>query len=161
MNIYDIKIKDNQGNEMSMSEYKGKVLLIVNTATKCGHTKQYVSLQELYTRYKDKNFEILDFPCNQFAGQAPGTAEKIAEFCQTKFGITFRQFAKVSVNGRNACDLYQFLTEQSKPDPNGFEAGKIKWNFAKFLVDRNGNVIARFLPKTKPEEIVDDIEKIL
>jgi len=159
MGLYDIVVRDNQGIDVALSEYKGKVLLIVNTATKCGHTKQYEALQNIYVKYKDRGFEILDFPCNKFFNQAPGDAQTIAQFCQGKFGITFRQFEKINVNGKQASPLYEFLREQEKEGV--FKKGRITWNFAKFLVDRQGQVVGRFDPKTKPEDIVEDIEKLL
>ncbi len=157
MSIYDYKVKDNKGNEVSMEEYKGKVLLIVNTATGCGFTPQYDGLQDLYEKYNDKGFEILDFPCNQFAGQAPGTEEEIASFCQARFGITFRQFAKIKVNGEGEEPLYTYLKDQK----GGALGKKIKWNFTKFLISRDGTVVARFAPTTTPEKIDDEVAKLL
>lgn len=157
MNIYDFKVKDSQGTEVSLSEYKGKVLLIVNTATGCGFTPQYKGLQSLYDKYQDKGFEILDFPCNQFGNQAPGTAEEIGNFCEINFGTTFKQFAKIDVNGNNAEPLYTFLKNQKK----GLLGGNIKWNFTKFLVDKDGNVVDRFSPTTEPEKLSKKIEELL
>ena len=157
MSIYDIKVKDANGNDVSLSEYKGKVLLIVNTATGCGFTPQYDSLQDLYEKYQGKGFEILDFPCNQFGNQAPGTQEEIASFCSSRYGITFRQFAKIEVNGKNQSPLYKFLKEQK----GGVLGDNIKWNFTKFLVDRDGNVIERFAPTVTPEKIDKNIEEVL
>jgi len=154
MSIYDIKVKDMKDAEVSLSEYKGKVLLIVNTATLCGYTPQYPGLQELYVKYRDRGFELLDFPCNQFMGQAPGTVEEIHATCSTRFGITFKMFQKIDVNGKNESPLYTFLKAQT--------GGKdIRWNFTKFLIDRQGNVVRRFDSKDKPEDIAPEIEKIL
>ena len=163
--IYDFKVKDMEGNEVSLSQYKGKVLLIVNTATKCGFTPQYEDLQKMYDKFKDKGLEILDFPCNQFGEQAPGSIESIHEFCTGKYNTTFPQFDKVDVNGENESPLFKFLKSKQgfkgfgngekaqfmdemlkKVDPDYASKSDIKWNFTKFLVDRNGNVIARFEP---------------
>ncbi len=154
MSIYDITVKDMTDKDVSLSKYKGKVLLIVNTATLCGFTPQYPGLQDLYVKYKDKGFEILDFPCNQFMGQAPGTVEEINKTCTTRFGITFQMFAKIDVNGKNESPLYTFLKAQT----NGKNIG---WNFTKFLVDAEGNIVSRFEPTVKPEEIAPAIEKLL
>ena len=154
---YDFTVKDAKGNDVSLSEYEGKVLLIVNTATGCGFTPQYDGLQDLYEKYREQGFEILDFPCNQFAGQAPGTEEEIASFCQSRFGITFRQFAKIKVNGEGEEPLYAYLKEQ-KP---GVLGKNIKWNFTKFLVDRKGVVIERYAPTTTPDKIDEDVAKLL
>ncbi len=149
MSVYDFKVKAMNGDEVSLSSYKGKVLLIVNTATGCGFTPQYKGLQELYTKYKDQGFEILDFPCNQFLGQAPGTEEEIHKFCTGRFGITFPQFAKIEVNGKNEDPLFKYIKNESK----GVIGSRIKWNFTKFLVDKNGNVLKRFAPSDTPEKI--------
>ena len=157
MSIYDIKVKDANGNDVSLSEYKGKVLLIVNTATGCGFTPQYDGLKKKKKKYQGKGFEILDFPCNQFGNQAPGTQEEIASFCSSRYGITFRQFAKIEVNGKNQSPLYKFLKEQK----GGVLGDNIKWNFTKFLVDRDGNVIERFAPTVTPEKIDKNIEEVL
>jgi len=157
MEVYDFKVKDNKGDEVNLEKYKGKVLLIVNTATGCGFTPQYDGLQDLYEKYKDKGFEILDFPCNQFGNQAPGTSEEIASFCNAKFGITFKQFAKIDVNGENAEPLYEYLKNQK----HGLFNKNIKWNFTKFLVDRNGKVVARFASTAKPEKIEKSIKELL
>ncbi len=157
MNIYDFKVKDNKGNEVDLGEYKGKVLLIVNTATGCGFTPQYDGLQDLYEKYNKDGFEILDFPCNQFLNQAPGSAEEIASFCTGRFGITFRQFAKIEVNGKNEEPLYKFL----KSKKGGVFGKKIKWNFTKFLVNRDGEVVNRFAPTTTPEKIDAKVKEIL
>ena len=157
MSIYDFKATDINGKQVDFAEFKGKVLLIVNTATGCGFTPQYKGLQDLYDKYKDKGLEILDFPCNQFAGQAPGTEQEIYNFCQTKFGVTFRQFAKIKVNGKEAHPLYVYLKEQK----HGIMGSRIKWNFTKFLVDQEGNVVERFAPQDKPEDIDAHIAKLL
>lgn len=153
MSVYDFNVKDNKGNDVSLSEFKGKVLLIVNTATRCGLTPQYEGLEALYEKYNDKGFEVLDFPCNQFAFQAPGSAEKIDSFCTLRYNTKFRRFAKIKVNGKEADPLYVYL-KQEKP-------GRIGWNFAKFLIDRNGNVVDRFSPQEKPEKLESAIEKYL
>lgn len=150
MNVYDFTVTDNKGNGVSLREYEGKVLLIVNTATRCGLTPQYAGLEALYEKYRDQGFEILDFPCNQFAFQAPGDAEKIDSFCKLNYGTKFPRFAKIKVNGKDANPLYVYLKEQ-KP-------GKIGWNFAKFLIDRQGNVVARFAPTEKPQALEKAIE---
>jgi glutathione peroxidase len=155
MNLYEISVKDAKGNSVNLSDYKGKVLLIVNTATGCGFTPQYSGLQDLYKRYRDDGFEILDFPCNQFGNQAPGTNEEIGSFCTGRFGITFRQFDKIDVNGENESPLYTWLKGQK----NGLGTNKIKWNFTKFLIDRNGHVVSRYAPTKKPSSIDKDIAK--
>ena len=157
MSIYDITVLDRSENEVSLKEYQGKVLLIVNTATKCGHTPQYNGLEALYKKYHAQGLEILDFPCNQFAGQAPGTNEEIHQFCTLTFGTTFPRFAKVKVNGKEASPLFAYLKEQQK-GPHG---PRIKWNFTKFLVDREGNVVKRFEPKDEPEALEADIKALL
>ena len=157
MEIYDFKVKDNKGNEVSLADYKGKVLLIVNTATGCGFTPQYDGLQNLYEKYKEKGFEILDFPCNQFGEQAPGTAEEIQSFCDARFGITFKQFAKIEVNGENEEPLFKYLKTQK----HGLLNGNIKWNFTKFLVNKNGKVVNRFGPTVTPEKIEKHIKDLL
>ncbi|MCI5520852.1 MAG: glutathione peroxidase [Treponema sp.] len=157
MGIYDFTVKARDGSDVSLSEYKGKVLLIVNTATGCGFTPQYKGLQSLYDKYKDKGFEILDFPCNQFANQAPGNEEEIHTFCTGRFGIKFPQFAKIDVNGKNESPLYTYLKSQKK----GFFSSKIKWNFSKFLVTKDGQVVERFAPTDTPEKIDSYIEKLL
>ena len=157
MSVYDFSVKDRSLNEVSLSEYKGKVLLIVNTATGCGFTPQYKGLEELYRKYKDQGFEILDFPCNQFFHQAPGNDEEIHSFCTLKYDTTFPRFHKIDVNGNNADPLYVYLTTQNK---NG-KTQKIKWNFTKFLISKNGEVIDRFSPMTKPEKIDKYIKNAL
>ena len=157
MNIYDFKVRNAKGVEVPMTEYQGKVLLIVNTATGCGFTPQYEGLQKLYDKYKDKGLEILDFPCNQFGHQAPGNEEEIQEFCTLKYKTTFPLFAKIDVNGKDAAPLFTFLKNQK----GGFLGDDIKWNFTKFLVTRDGKVIERYAPVTKPEKIENDILKLL
>jgi len=157
MGIYDYIVKDAEGNDVSLGDYKGKVLLIVNTATGCGFTPQYEGLQDLYDKYKDKGLEILDFPCNQFGNQAPGTEEEIGDFCQSRYGITFKLFKKICVNGENEEPLYTYLKSQKK----GIMGSKIKWNFTKFLIDRHGNVVERFGPTVEPSKMEAAIEKAL
>ena len=157
-NISSINVKDIDGKEVKLSDYKGKVLLIVNVASYCGYTKQYSGLEEIYKKYKDKGFEILAFPCNQFGEQEPGTNEEIKNFCSSKFDVTFKLFDKVDVNGKNKSQLYSVLTDNEV-------TGKadIKWNFEKFLVDKNGNVVSRYLSKVEPMsgELTSAIEKEL
>ena len=157
MSIYDFKANDYKGNEVSLSEYKGKVLLIVNTATKCGFTPQYTELEELYGKYKEQGFVVLDFPCNQFFHQAPGTGEEIHTACVLRFNIAFPQFEKIDVNGKEEHPLYRYLKDNCP-----VKKGKnIKWNFTKFLVDREGNVVDRFEPTEKPKEFEEKIQKLL
>ena len=171
-NVYDFTVKDRKGNEVNLGEYAGKVLLIVNTATGCGFTPHYDPLEAMYKEFRDRGFEILDFPCNQFAGQAPGSDDEIHEFCTLKFGTEFPQFAKIDVNGETADPLFAFLATE-KPfagfgkglkmaalskfaDMNNKKFGEkayIKWNFTKFLVDREGKVIARFEPTVDMKEV--------
>ena len=153
MSLYEIKVLNNKGQEVSLEQYKGKVLLIVNTATGCGFTPQYEGLQKLYDQYKEQGFEVLDFPCNQFFHQAPGSDEEIHQFCTLKYNTTFPRFKKISVNGKEESPLYTFLKSQKK--------GNIKWNFTKFLVDREGNVVGRYGPAEKPEKFEQDIAKLL
>ena len=157
MSIYDFTVKNNRGEDVSLSEYKDKVLLIVNVASKCGYTKQYAGLQALYEKYKDQGFVILGFPCNQFAYQEPGTDEEILSFCQINFGVTFPLFQKIKVNGKNAEPLYVYLRNQAE----GETGNAIKWNFNKFLIDRNGNVLKRYESKTTPEELDSIITELL
>lgn len=158
MNIYDFTAKTNMGIPKKMSDYKGKVLLIVNTASKCGFTPQYKELQELYDLYKDKNFEILAFPCNQFGNQEPGDNDEIKSFCSLNYNVTFQLFDKVDVNGDNTHPIYNYLKSEVK---GLFSSQDIKWNFTKFLVDKNGNVAKRFAPIKKPLAMKKDIEKLL
>ncbi len=153
MSIYDYKVTDNKGNEVSMADYKGKVLLIVNTATGCGFTPQYEGLENMYKKFSDKGFEILDFPCNQFAFQAKGSDDEINQFCTLKYNTTFPRFKKIKVNGSSAEPLFDYLKSQKK--------GRIKWNFTKFLVDAEGNIVARFEPSDKPEDIEKSVEGLL
>ena len=157
MEIYNFKVKDNKGKEISLAKYKGKVLLIVNTATGCGFTPQYDGLQNLYEKYQKDGLEILDFPCNQFGEQAPGTAEEIESFCSIKFGIKFKQFAKIDVNGDNEEPLYKYLKSQK----GGLFNKNIKWNFTKFLINKNGEVVERFAPTTTPEKLEKSIQELL
>ena len=156
--VYDFSANSIEGKPVEMSSYKNKVLLIVNTASQCGFTSQYQGLQALYDKYASKGVEILGFPCNQFGSQEPGSATDIQSFCQTKFGVSFPLFEKIDVNGANAHPLYQFLTK-AVPGIFGFPA--IKWNFTKFLVDGNGNVIKRYGSNTTPKEIEQDIDRLL
>lgn len=156
----DFTMKDIDGKDVPLSKYKGKVVLIVNVASKCGLTPQYEQLQQLHDKYKDKGLTILAFPANNFMGQEPGTNAEIKEFCQTKYKVGFDLFGKVSVKGDDACELYKFLTTRS---PDTRKRGDIEWNFAKFLVDREGNLVGRFHPKVKPNdaELVKSIEEAL
>jgi glutathione peroxidase len=157
MNIFEITVKDAKKQDVPLSAFKGKVLLIVNTATGCGFTPQYEGLQELYDKYCGRGFEVLDFPCNQFGHQAPGTEDEIVGFCQSRYSVTFPQFSKIEVNGSNESPLYTFL----KSRKGGVFGGGIKWNFTKFLVNRSGEVVQRYAPVTKPGAIADEIEKLL
>ena len=179
--IYDFSVKDRKGKEVSLREYANEVVLIVNTATKCGFTPQYEELEKLYEKYRSQDFVILDFPCNQFGHQAPGTDESIHEFCKLNFGTEFPRFKKVKVNGDDAEPLFKYLQEMkgfagwdmehpiahilddmlSKEDPNYKEKPDIKWNFTKFLIDKNGMVVARFEPTEKIENIAAKIEELL
>ncbi len=177
MTIYDFTVKDNKGEAVSLADYRGKVLLVVNTATKCGLTPQYEALEALYQKYRERGFEILDFPCNQFLGQAPGSDEEITSFCTLNYGTTFPRFAKIDVNGKDADPLYAWLREQAPEDrgdeeSKSFEkkvkllkplakAGDIKWNFGKFLIGKDGAVVARYSPAYKPERLEADIEALL
>lgn len=155
--IYDFTVKNDKGEDVSLEKYKGKVLLIVNTATKCGFTKQYDGLEDLYKKYKDRGFEILDFPCNQFAGQAPGTIEEINNFCALNFGTTFDRFDKIDVNGENEAPLYTYLKDQI----SGKISKKIRWNFTKFLIGKDGVPVKRYDSMKKPANIAKDIEGLL
>ncbi|MBP2097638.1 glutathione peroxidase [Enterococcus rivorum] len=157
MSIYDYEIKAIGGKMVSMKEYQGKVLLIVNTATGCGFTPQYEGLEKLYQEYQTKGLEILDFPCNQFGHQAPGTDEEISGFCQLTYQTSFQTFSKIDVNGENEDPLYTFL----KQERGGMLGSKIKWNFTKFLVDKTGNVVKRYAPTVEPKDIEEDIKKYL
>ncbi len=156
--IYRHHAKTLDGRDVSMDDYRGKVLLIVNVASKCGFTPQYTGLEALFQRYKDKGFEILGFPCNQFGNQEPGDEAEIASFCSTTYPVSFPMFAKVEVNGDDAHPLYQ----QLKSDAPGLLGSKgVKWNFTKFLVNKDGEVVERFAPTTKPEDIASSIERLL
>lgn len=157
MNIYQISVEDVQGKAVALEKYRGKVLLIVNTATQCIFTPQYELLQKIYDQYKDRGFEILDFPCNQFMHQAPGTEEEIKKFCAEKYFTTFDRFAKTYVNGPDENLLYTYL----KRIKGGLFSPRVKWNFTKFLVDRQGAVVKRFGPNVKPTKIAKYIEKLL
>ena len=180
MGIYDFKVKTREGNEVALSDYKGKVLLIINTATGCGFTPQYDGLQELYELHQKDGLEILDFPCNQFAEQAPGNDEEIHTFCTVRFGTTFPQFSKINVIGENAHPLFKYLSENTKfegfgknpmalilkgvvkkMDKDYKNNGNIKWNFTKFLIDRNGEIKARFEPTASIKDVQKKIEEIL
>ena len=156
--VYDFTVKNIRGKDVKLDAYKGKPLLIVNTASECGFTPQYKGLETLYQKYHGKGLEILGFPCNQFGAQEPGTEKEIESFCEVNYGVTFPLFAKVDVNGDNAAPLYRHLKKE-KPGLLGSEA--IKWNFTKFLVDRKGNVVERYAPNAEPESITGDIEKLL
>ena len=180
MSIYDYSFRAQDGSEVSMEQYRGKVLLIVNTATGCGFTPQYDALQDLYEAHQKDGLEILDFPCNQFMNQAPGSDEEIHSFCTGRFGITFPQFSKIDVNGENALPLYKYLTANTKfegfghgpmslvlkpvvkkMDPDYKNNGNIKWNFTKILVDREGNIVARFEPTEDMKNVTKKVEAIL
>lgn len=156
-NIYDFKMKDAKGDIVDFSEYKGKVLLIVNTATRCGFTPQYEGLEMLFKKYNKQGFEILDFPCNQFGHQAPGTDDEIVSFCKMKYNVSFKQFSKIEVNGKNESPLYTYLKNEKK-DVMG---RAIKWNFTKFLINKDGVVVDRFSPTTTPESIEERIKELL
>ena len=157
MKIYDFKVKDNLGKEISLENYKGKTLIIVNTASKCGFTPQYEDLEFLYKKYKNENFEILGFPCNQFAKQELNSNNEIQEFCQLNYGVTFKVFDKINVNGKNAHPLYKYL----KKEKSGIFGGSIKWNFTKFLIDKNGNVVERYAPTDSPLKMEEKIKELI
>ncbi len=157
MSIYDYSAKDIDGNIVPMDEYKGKVVLIVNTASKCGFTPQYAGLEKLYQDFKGQDFLVLGFPSNQFKEQEPGSDDDIKNFCEINYGVTFPLFSKVDVNGDDAHDLFKYIRKETK----GLLGDSVKWNFTKFLVDRNGQVIKRFSPQTSPDKLVDDIKKLL
>ncbi len=179
--IYDFTVKDRKGQAVPLSNFSGEVLLIVNTATQCGFTPQYEELKKLYDDYHERGFSLLDFPCNQFGGQAPGTDEEINEFCTLNYGTTFPRFKKIDVNGDGADPLYKYLCKEkgfagwtpehpltpilddllSKDDPDYKSKPSIKWNFTKFLIDRQGHVVARFEPTEKIEKIAKRIEALL
>ena len=157
MSIYDFKANDYKGNEVDLSIYKGQVILVVNTATRCGFTPQYDGLEDLYEKYQEKGFVILDFPCNQFLAQAPGTGEEIHSACVLRFGTKFPQFEKIKVNGKDAHPLFVYLTSQNEEG----KIKKVKWNFTKFLIGKDGSFLGRYEPTVKPEEIEKDIIKAL
>lgn len=157
MDIYGFTVTDINGKEVYMGDFKGKVLLIVNTASDCGFTPQFEGLEKLYKRYKDDGLVILGFPCNQFKNQDPGTNEEIKTFCSLNYDVTFPMFSKIDVNGKNGDPLFKFL----KAKKTGVLGNKIKWNFTKFLVDRNGTVVRRFAPTTKPEDFEKNIIELL
>lgn len=181
MNIYDFSVKDKLGNDVKLSEYEGKALLIVNTATECGFTPQYSELQYIYEKYKQKGLEILDFPCNDFGAQAPGTDDEILFLCKSRFNITFRQFHKITTKGVEAEPLFKWLEDNTKfegfdklhplgqlletslknMDPNFDKKSNIKWNFTKFLIDRNGNIAKRFEPTTQMVDIENAIDALI
>lgn len=157
-NIYDIHIKDSSNKEVSMSKFEGKTLLIVNVASKCGLTPQYKGLQSLYEEYKDRNFVVLGFPCNQFGGQEPGTNSEINNFCEINYSVTFPIFSKIKVNGPDSHPLFKLLKSDK---PGIFRTESIKWNFTKFLVNSSGKIIDRFSPRVEPKYIRSEIERIL
>ena len=158
MSIYDFTVYQADGKEVSLNNYQDQVLLIVNTASKCGFTPQYKGLEELYEHFKDRGFSILGFPCNQFGGQEPGSNEEIQEFCQLNYGVSFPIFSKIDVNGSTAHPLYKYLTKNA---PGILHTEPIKWNFTKFLISHNGHILRRFAPATTPETIAHDIEHAL
>jgi glutathione peroxidase len=155
--IADFTVTTNRGEPLDLSDKLGKVLLVVNTASKCGFTPQYDGLEKLFQRFNDQGFEVLGFPCNQFGGQEPGNADEIAEFCKVNFGVTFPLMAKVDVNGPGASPLFDWMKREAK----GLIGSSIKWNFTKFLIDRNGKVVRRYGPTDAPDRIAKDIEKLL
>lgn len=180
MSIYDFKVKAQDGSEVSIADYKGKVLLIVNTATGCGFTPQYDELQDLYDAHQKDGLEILDFPCNQFADQAPGSDEEIHSFCTGRYGITFPQFSKIDVLGENADPLFKYLSDNTsfagfgkgpmsvilstavkKMDKDYKNNSNVKWNFTKFLIDKNGNIAARFEPTESMDTVKEKVEEVL
>jgi len=179
MSIYDYSVKSRNGEDIYISQFKGKVLIIVNTATGCGFTPQYEGLEKLYKEYHDKGLEILDFPCNQFGSQAPGSDDEIHQFCQFKYNTSFDQFSKVDVNGENENPLFTYIKSQKTEDvikgmknklsmkaiekisTTAKKPEDIKWNFTKFLVDKNGNVVGRYSPTYKPEDMEEDIKKLI
>lgn len=179
MNVYDFCVKAQDGSDVELSKYQGKVLLIVNSATGCGFTPQYAELQEMYEEIKDDGLEILDFPCNQFAGQTPGTDEEVHDFCSSRYGITYPQFSKIDVNGENAIPLYKWITENTKfagfngpmslvltpvvkkMDKDYKNNGNIKWNFTKILINREGEIVERFEPTVDVKKIAKKIKEIL
>ncbi len=179
MNVYDFVVKAQDGSDVELSQFKGKVLLVVNTATGCGFTPQYTELQEMYEELQDKGFEILDFPCNQFAEQTPGSDEEVHDFCTGRYGITFPQYSKIDVNGENAIPLYKWITENTKfegfngpmklvlspvvkkMDKDYKNNGNIKWNFTKILINQEGKIVARFGPTADIDKIAAKVKEIL
>ena len=180
MSVYDFKVKAQDGSEVSLADYKGKVLLVVNTATGCGFTPQYDELQDIYDAHQKDGLEILDFPCNQFADQAPGSDEEIHSFCTGRYGITFPQFSKIDVLGDNADPLFKYLSENTtfggfgkgpmslilsgavkKMDKDYKNNSNVKWNFTKFLIDRDGNIVARFEPTESMDTVKEKVEEVL
>ena len=179
MNIYDLEVKTRKGEDFKLSSLKGKVSLVVNTATGCGFTPQYEAIEKLYEKYHDKGFEVLDFPCDQFGHQAPGTDDEIHNFCTAKYKTQFDQFAKIDVNGENESQVFTILKEQQpneeakglknkmamkaveKISKTAVKDGDIKWNFTKFLVDKKGNVVGRYSPTYKPEDMEDKIKELI
>lgn len=157
MTIYDISLETLQGKTILMADFKGKILLVVNTASKCGFTPQFTGLQKLYETYRDQGFVVLGFPCNQFANQEPGTQHDILQVCAVNYGVTFPMFQKVAVNGKDAHPLFRFLKEQK----SGLGGKAIKWNFTKFLIDPYGRAVKRYAPITAPEKIEKDIRQLL
>ncbi|CAN7558763.1 MULTISPECIES: glutathione peroxidase [Peribacillus] len=158
MSIYEFEVNKINGETISLEEYKGKVMIIVNTASKCGFSPQYDDLQSLYVQYKEDGLVVLGFPCNQFLNQEPGDDLEIDSYCKLNHGVTFPMFAKVNVKGKEAHPLFSYLTENA---PGVMGSKSIKWNFTKFLIDRNGNIVSRFAPKTKPLEMEEDIKKLI
>ena len=158
MSIYEFEVKKINGESISLEEYKGKVMIIVNTASKCGFSPQYDDLQSLYVQYKEDGVVVLGFPCNQFLNQEPGDDLEIDSYCKLNHGVTFPMFAKVNVKGKEAHPLFSYLTKNA---PGVMGSKSIKWNFTKFLIDRNGNIVSRFAPKTKPLEMEEDIKKLI
>lgn len=157
-NLYDFSVSTIQGDSQSLADYKGQVLLIVNTASKCGFTPQFKGLEALYKKYRDRGLVVLGFPCNQFMKQDPGSNQEISQFCELNYGVSFPMFAKIEVNGPGAAPLYRHLVREA---PGVLGSKGIKWNFTKFLVDRNGRVVARYAPVQAPEALEKDIEKLL
>ncbi len=156
--VYDFTVNNIMGLPKSLADYRGKVLLIVNTASKCGFTPQFAGLEELYKKYKDRGLVIMGFPCNQFAEQDPGSNEEILNFCQVNYGVSFPMFDKVDVNGKDAHPLFEYIKKEA---PGALGLTAVKWNFTKFLVDRDGKVVQRFAPNSEPASIAPDIEALL
>ncbi|MDY0010262.1 MAG: glutathione peroxidase [Candidatus Izemoplasmatales bacterium] len=173
MSVYDYSIKNIEREDVKLDKFKGKVLLIFNSATKCGYTPQYKGIQELYEKYRNLGLEVIDLPCNQFLNQAPGSDEEIAGFCQANYHTTFETYSKIKVNGDDAIELFKYLKRikpvdetpgyeiNQQPVDDDLKSSNIKWNFTKFIIDRNGNVFGRYASKVKPEELASVIEKLL